>query len=183
MDADTLANILARLTTLTENQAQNNAQPAAPPAPATPRVRAINCKTFCIGQDWGTYSDYLRENIRAAYNLANGDKAPLDAACCSWVGSKLEPGPTLTVYQNLANDIKNNWDRLNDELANLYVDEEQRQLFLANPGAFKSATICHHALRSCKNVTCQRWRSKKDSTLATKMGSIEVEIMTKKDQK
>ena len=137
MDVDTLANILARLTTLTENQAQNNAQPAAPPAPATPRVRAINCKTFCIGQDWGTYSDYLRENIRAAYNLANGDKDPLDAACCSWVGSKLEPGPTLTVYQSLADDIKNNWDRLNDELADLYVDEEQRQLFLANPGAFK----------------------------------------------
>ena len=106
---------------------------------AAPRVRAINCKSFKIPDDWNNYSVYFRENIRATYGYAHGDPA-LNTACCSWIGSKLEAGPTLTAYESLAADIKNDWVRLNNELAILYVNEEEKQSFLANVGGFKKGS-------------------------------------------
>ena len=101
---DSLADILARLTVLTDGQ-------TAPSTPPRPRVRAINCGTFCMGQDWETFRDYYRENVRAAHGLTHGDDDAdeLDEACCNFIGSKLEPGATMTAYQNLSDDIKNDW--------------------------------------------------------------------------
>ena len=133
---DSLADILARLTVLTDTQA------AAPPAPMTPLrpvLRAINCKTFCIGQQWGTFKDYFRENVRAAHRLTHGDEDAdkLDKACCNFIGSKLEPGATMTAYQSLSDDIKDDWEDLEAELAKLFVNEEQKRIFLSNVGSFK----------------------------------------------
>ena len=106
---------------------------------AAPRVRAINCRSFKIPEDWNNYSIYFRENIRATYGYAHGDPA-LNTACCSWIGSKLEAGPTLTAYESLSQAIKNDWVRLNNELAILYVNEEEKQSFLANVGGFKKGS-------------------------------------------
>ena len=39
----------------------------APAAPPAPRVRAINCKSYKIGEDWSHFVDYFRENVRSAY--------------------------------------------------------------------------------------------------------------------
>ena len=103
---------------------------------ATPRVRAINCKLYKCGDDWDHYSVYFRENIRAAYGYSHTDDG-LDAACCSWIGSKLEAGHTLTAYERLPNAVKDNWARLNSALSRLYVNEEEKQKFLATPGGFK----------------------------------------------
>ena len=112
---ESLADILARLTVLTDAQAA----PPAPTTPPRPKARAINCKTFCIGQEWGTFKDYFRENVRAAHGLTHGDDDAdeLDEACCNFIGSKLEPGATMTAYQNLSDDIKNDWEDLEAELA------------------------------------------------------------------
>ena len=60
---DSLADILARLTVLTDNEQ------TAQTTPTAPRVRAINCKPFSIGQDWSSFSVYFRENVRAAHGL------------------------------------------------------------------------------------------------------------------
>ena len=108
---------------------------------APPRIRFINCKSYKIGEDWGTFEAYFRENVRAAHQFAPTEKRNLDNACCSWIGSKLEPGPTLTAYQNLDDATKTNWDDLKMELGNLYCNEEEKQLFLANPGGFKKGNM------------------------------------------
>ena len=117
-----------------------------------PRVRAINCKVFSQGQDWDHYSVYFRENVRAAYGLAHGDDA-LNAACCSWIGSKLEAGPTLTAYEGLEDDVKDDWEELNKELSKLYINEEEKQTFLANPGGFKRGS---QTLLAYKNELIRR---------------------------
>ena len=127
---DAIARALTQLATLQDRSAN---------ALATPRVRAINCKSYKIEEDWNHYSVYFRENIRATYGYQHGDPA-LDTACCSWIGSKLEAGPTLTAYESLDREIKNNWERLNNQLAILYVNEEEKQSFLANVGGFKKGT-------------------------------------------
>ena len=67
--------------------------------------------------------------MRAAYQYGPTDPG-LNRACCDWLGSKLEPGPTLTAYQNLADDVKANWDRLEMELAKLYCNEEEKQMLI-----------------------------------------------------
>ena len=108
-------------------------------ANAAPRVRAINCKSFKIGEPWDQYAVYFRENIRASHGLAHGDAA-LNPACCSWIGSKLEAGPTLTAYESLPDTVKNDWTQLNAELSRLYVNEEEKQAFLANVGGFKKGS-------------------------------------------
>ena len=56
-------------------------------AMAQPRVRAINCKNYRIGECWANYKIYYRENIRAHFGYAATD-ARFDNACCSWIGSK-----------------------------------------------------------------------------------------------
>ena len=109
---------------------------AAIPAP---RVRAINCKTYKIGQDWGHFVDYFRENVRSAYQYQPTDPL-LDRACCDWIASRLEVGATQSAYQNLDDDTKTDWPELRDALAKLYVNEEEKQLFLANPGGYKKGT-------------------------------------------
>ena len=40
----------------------------------TPRVRAINCKPYVMGQDFGTYIEYFQENVRSAHNSRQEDK-------------------------------------------------------------------------------------------------------------
>ena len=141
---DSLADILARLTVLTDNEQ------TAQTAPATPRVRAINCKPFSIGQDWTSFKDYFRENVRAAHNLKHGDDDAdqLDDACCSFIGSKLAPGATLTAYLSLDDDVKNDWQDLDDALTKLYTNEEEKQIFLSNPESFKKGSQSMIAYRN-----------------------------------
>ena len=85
---------------------------------------------------WNQYSSYFRENVRAAYGYAHGDPA-INEACCSWIGSKLAAGPTLTAYHSLPDGIKGDWDELNAELSRLYVNEEEKQVFLTDVACFK----------------------------------------------
>ena len=67
------------------------------------------------------FKDYFRENVRAAHGLTHGDDDAdeLDEACCNFIGSKLEPGATMSAYQNLSDDIKNDWEDLEEALEKL----------------------------------------------------------------
>ena len=140
---DMIARAIAQMTLLQERTAN---------AVATTRVRAINCKSFKLGDDWNSYSTYFQENVRAAHGLAHGDVG-LNAACCSWIGSKLEAGPTLTAYEGLSQVVKNDWTQLNAELARLYINEEEKQSFLANVGGFKKGS---QSLLAYKNELARR---------------------------
>ena len=79
---------------------------------------------------------YFRENVRATGGFNHNDPR-LDRACCSFLGSKLEAGATLNAYTNLPQPTKDSWTDVNRELARLFCNEEEKQLFLNNPGAFR----------------------------------------------
>ena len=132
-DANAMDIIARAVAQLALNQERQDA------ALSVPRVRAINCKSYQLGQDWGQYADYFRENVRAAYGYAHGDVA-LDEACCSWIGSKLAAGPTMTAYEGLSDAVKGNWEQLSAELSHLYVNEEEKQGFLSDTAWFKRGT-------------------------------------------
>ena len=132
--AEQLAGILDRLTVAGERRdARLDAVFAGG------RVRAINCRSYKMGEDWSHYVSYFRENVRASYQYQPTD-ARLNGACCTWIGSKLEAGPTNTAYQNLPATTKNDWALLDRELSKLYCNEEEKQNFLANPGGFKKGS-------------------------------------------
>ena len=50
---DIIAQAMQKLADLQVGASQNN----------TPRVRAINCKPYVMGQDFGTYIEYFQENV------------------------------------------------------------------------------------------------------------------------
>ena len=134
MGDDNAMDIISRaIAQLALNQERQDA------ALSVPCVRAINCKSYQLGQDWGQYASYFRENVRAAYGYAHGDAA-LDDACCSWIGSKLAVGPTMTAYEGLFDAVKGDWDQLNTELSHLYINEEEKQGFLSDSAWLKRGT-------------------------------------------
>ena len=119
-----IAQAMQKLADLQVGASQNN----------TPRVRAINCRPYVMGQDFGTYIVYFEENTRSAHNYPPGD-IRLDDAYCTWIGSKLEVGATLTAYNTLSTATKRNWPLLKSELSRLFMNEEEKQRFLSNPAA------------------------------------------------
>ena len=131
------ADPMERLCTALEGLLADPARGRAPDAAG--RVRAINCKSYKVGEDWSTFETYFRENVRAAFQYQTDD-ARLNEACCSWIGAKLEPGPTMTAYQNLPDTTKRDWDALRMELAKLYCNEVEKQSFLVNVGGYKKGT-------------------------------------------
>ena len=100
-----------------------------------PQVRSVPCHCYTIGQDFITFCDYFCENVRTAYNYPIGDLR-LDDAFCTWIGAKLEMGPTLNIYSSLPAATKSDWPVLRAELSRLFMNEEEKQRFLANPGSF-----------------------------------------------
>ena len=100
-----------------------------------PQVRSVPCHSYTIGQDFISFCDYFCENVRTSYNYPLGDLR-LDEAFCTWIGAKLEMGPTLNIYSSLPAATKSDWPVLRAELSRLFMNEEEKQRFLANPGSF-----------------------------------------------
>ena len=105
--------------------------------PAHVRPKAIPSRVFKIGENWPNFSLHFVECVRAAYGFANTDTDALNAACLSWLPSKLEPGPTLIAYNNLGEADKTTWPRLNNALTTIFADETEREKFLADTASFK----------------------------------------------
>ena len=101
------------------------------------RPREIRCKSYKMGDSWKCFKDYFRENIRAHYNYHPGQIVEINNACCHWIGSKLEPGPTLAAYCELAEITQQNWVLLDRALSVKFVDEAERQRFLMDQRYFR----------------------------------------------
>ena len=86
-----LNNIAAALNQLNSLQIRNS---------NIPQVRSVPCHSYTIGQDFISFCDYFCENVRTSYNYPLGDLR-LDEAFCTWIGAKLEMGPTLNIYSSL----------------------------------------------------------------------------------
>ena len=99
-----------------------------------PHVKAIPCASFSIGKDFDTYIVHFVDNIRAVYNITGADDR-LDDLCLQWLSSKLEPGPTRQVYENLGPNAKNNWGRLKAALSEAFTDDKDRLDFLSRMDA------------------------------------------------
>ena len=142
MDADAQAQHLTQLTNILERltvDAQRRDQQLNNLTNTATKIRAVNCKSYRMGEDWSNFVAYFRENVRATHQYTNDrdHEERLNAACCRFIGSKLEAGPTLTAYNNLPTPTKVDWTLLNGELAKLYCNEQEKQNFLAQPGGFK----------------------------------------------
>ena len=97
--------------------------------PAHVRPKAIPSRVFKIGENWPNFSLHFVECVRAAYGYTAADTDALNAACVSWLPSKLEPGPTLIAYNNLSAEDKARWTRLNNALRSTFADETEKRLF------------------------------------------------------
>ena len=93
--ATAAADQIALLTRLVAQLATTRLQPQRP--------KAINCCMYKLGNSWPDFATHFYQTIKATYNFSlPTDKDALEEACCSWLPSKLEPGPTLVTYDSLA---------------------------------------------------------------------------------
>ena len=102
-----------------------------------PRPKAIQCRVFKIGDNWPDFSAHFVASVTAAHGLTTVDTDAVNAACLSWIASKLEPGPTLSTYKNLTAEEKGTWPSLNAALEIQFADENEREIFLADVASFK----------------------------------------------
>ena len=127
---------LATLAALTEDQRTalgalaQSLFPHAPGANTLPHVKVIPCHDYTIGKCFDTWVVHFADNIRAVYNLDDGD-IRINGACIKWLSTKLTPGPTRQVYENLAVDVKADWTRLKAALSQAFTDDKDRLDFLS----------------------------------------------------
>ena len=124
-----LMGILNRLAIAEENRGQT-------------KPKAIQCRMFKLGESWTNFSMHFVECIRTAHSFElPRDQAKLDAACLSWIASKLEPGPTLIAYQNVPATQKVTWRTLDQALTTTFADETEREKFLSGVSSFKRGNM------------------------------------------
>ena len=99
-----------------------------------PTPKSIPCANYTIGQDYNVWSTHFRDNVRAVYSIGSDDPR-LDGLCLQWVSTKLDPGATRAVYENLANDDKATWTLLNAALTKAFTDDKERLDFLSRMNA------------------------------------------------
>ena len=101
-----------------------------------PHIKNIPCSSYAIGKDFSTWKTYFRDNVRATFNLRN-DADDMDELCASWISTKLEPGPTRSVYENLDQTTKEDWTELDKALTAAFTDDKERLDFLSRMNAHK----------------------------------------------
>ena len=105
---------------------------------AVPRPKAIGSRTFKCGDDFINFISHFKECVKAAYNyVLPADLVALNTACLSWLGTKLEPGPTLTAYESLPDTTKADWTLTMDALTDAFANESEKETFLADQASFK----------------------------------------------
>ena len=105
------------------------------------RPKTINCRMFKLGENWTNFSKHFVECVKAAHGFRRpAEDDELYAECLSWLPSKLEPGPTFIAYGNLTDDQTATWDALDAALTDIFLDETEKETFLADIASFKRGT-------------------------------------------
>lgn len=120
----------------------------------SPQVRNVPCEVFEVGGDFEAWVKLFEDNIRAVHNLGPNDGARLGTLSIKWLPTKLAVGCTRSVFENLDDTVKNNWDQLKQALSTAYKDESEEINFLSNEGAFKRAPGM--SLRDYKNSLVEK---------------------------
>ena len=105
-------------------------------APRQQTTKSIPCETYKSGQDFDLWVVTFIDNVRAVNGLTATD-ARLNNLCLNWISTKLEVGPTRSVYDNLPQTAKANWPALKQALSDAYKDESEEILFLSRDDAWK----------------------------------------------
>ena len=148
--------ILFLLVALSANMSQGNVNGADPPAippvgqpppgfyealinrlnePRPQTIKSIPCSTFRSTDDFDLWVVTFEDNVRAAHNMTAGDPR-LPPLFLNWVSTKLEVGPTRSVYDNLPDTSKADWQTLKQALSKSYKDDAEEIRFLNNDDAW-----------------------------------------------
>ena len=101
-------------------------------------VRNIQCDNYTVGKDFSMWLSHFQDNVRVAYGLPrNHDDLP--GLYVDWISTKMEPGPTRTIYNNLEEDVMVDWALLEPALTAVFRDDSERIPFLSNMDAYLRA--------------------------------------------
>ena len=104
----------------------------------TSRPKVIYSRIFKLGENYQDFSSHFVECVRAAHGFALPvDEGKLGDACLLWLPSKLEPGPTLSAFSNIDDHFKSSWPLLNEKLKEVFADDSEREIFLADIASFR----------------------------------------------
>jgi truncated hemoglobin YjbI len=99
-------------------------------------VRSIPCANFVTGQDFRRWLQHFQDNVRAAYELPR-NSAELPAHYANWISTKMDPGPTRTVYDNLIDGVKDDWALLEPALDEAFKNEDEGREFTSRLDAYQ----------------------------------------------
>ena len=99
-------------------------------------IKSIPCENYRSGHDFDLWIVNFIDTVRATNGLTATDPR-LDGLCLNWLSTKLEVGPTRSVYDNLDDGIKNNWTALRNALSRAYKDDTEEIRFLSRDDAWK----------------------------------------------
>ena len=104
--------------------------------PRTPAMKSISCSTYKSGEDFDLWVVTFADTVRAAHGLTTNDNR-LNALYLNWISTKLDVGPTRSVYDNLPDATKQDWPALKQALSDSFKDEGEEIRFLNNDDAWK----------------------------------------------
>ena len=131
-------------------------QPSAARGNNRPSPKGIPCSNYQIGQDYQVWRTHFRDNVRAVHSITANDDT-LNDLCLQWVSTKLDPGPTRAVYDNLPAAKKTSWKELDAALTAAFVDDRERLNFLSRMDAHQR--LPGMSLRLYKDTLLQKMNS------------------------
>ena len=109
----------------------NNQRPA--------QMKTVPCENYKAGGDFRQWSTLFLDSLRAVNNLttSDADKLEVNRLAVKWVPTKLESGAVRSVYDNLAQAIKDDWELLKPALEEAFRDTSEEIRFLNSESAWK----------------------------------------------
>ena len=109
----------------------NNQRPA--------QAKTVPCEIYKVNNDFKQWCTLFLDSLRAVNNLttSQADKPEVDRLCIKWLPTKLESGSVRSVYDNLDQTIKENWDLLKPALEEAFRDTSEEIRFLNSENAYK----------------------------------------------
>ena len=79
---------------------------------------------------------HFKDNLRATYELPRNAQN-LPELYINWVSTKMEPRPTRMVYDNLTDEVKDDWILLEPALDAAFRNESEEREFMTRMDAFQ----------------------------------------------
>lgn len=97
------------------------------------RLRVVSIKPYNIKTNFTQWLGLLRERVRAAQDIAHGDVNAVNTAVVRVMSQHMDV-EALACYNDLADEVKNDYNRMTTELKAVFGDPSERQNFINNRG-------------------------------------------------